>query len=247
MTKVSVIEFFPLNDLEEFARLALEQARALYAGTDINLTPDEALSELAAYSGWRTKNLRTEVTAPARRSYAIKVAQRHLRKVVLGTVGNLPGGSGGGKPHAKNRAGRRVDKMRRQNLDRPDILEQAYLMREPPAEPDVWFARGEVDQAVDKYCPLLAALAKGVPLGDLRKRVARLPGSKGTPRGVLEMALREEVALFAHITGESPRDVLARMDAVIKTVNGTRGKYKTRCKLNVRRKPAGGVQPTVTH
>lgn len=241
-SKAAVIEFFRLDELGEFARLALEQVQALMPTAGMELTPDDALAELVMYQGWRNKTLRTECVPTARRSYALTIAQRHLRKVAMGLVPPPDNDEGG--PQLDRRTARRIAKMQRNRYDAAAVVEQATLLQEPAPGPDRFFAEQEVDEAVDKYCPLLAALAKGVSLIELRRRVAGLPGSRGTPKGVLELALREECEIFARIVGDSPVDVWQRASDVLASVAGTRGKYKPRTQPN---KPRRVRQPAVMH
>ena len=242
MRTSSVHRHFTLTEQAEFARLALDEVKLLMPNVEVELTEEEALSELATHSGWRKPNLRLDCTHVAQRSYALTIATRFLRKLVLGTLPPLQFEQVPPAVLQMEASSNVVQAKRHRHYDEPAVALAAVQRQDAPPAPDEDYAERQVQTALERHCPLLHALSQGVSLLKLKRRLAKTPGSKGTPRGVFEAALRDECAMYAQLVGEEPTQVWQRAASALAVVSGTRGKYKPRTRPNRtwRGKPIGG-------
>ena len=242
MRTSSVHRHFTLVEQAEFARHALGAVKLLMPNVEVELTEEEALSELAIHSGWRKPNLRLDCTHVAQRSYALTIATRFLRKLVLGTLPPLQFEQVPPAVLQMDASSTVVEAKRRRHYDKPEAVSAAAQRQDAPPAPDEDYAERQVQTALERHCPLLHALSQGISLLVLKRQLAKTPGSKGTPRGIFEAALRDECAVYAQLVGEKPADVWQRAAKALAVVSGTRGKYKPRTQPNRtwRGKPIGG-------
>ena len=242
MRTSSVHRHFTLAEQAEFARHALGAVKLLMPNVEIALSEEEALSELAIHSGWRKPNLRLDCTHVAQRSYALTIATRFLRKLVLGTLPPLQFEQVPPAVLQMEASSNVVQAKRRRHYDEPAVCEAAAQRQDAPPAPDENYAERQVQTVLEQHCPLLHALSQGISLLVLKRQLAKTPGSKGTPRGIFEAALRDECAVYARLVGEEPADVWQRAAKALAAVSGTRGKYKPRTRPNRtwRGKPVGG-------
>ena len=238
----SVHRHFKLVEQAEFARHALGAVKLLMPNVEVELTEEEALSELVIHSGWRKPNLRLDCAHVAQRSYALTIATRFLRKHVLSTLPPLQFEQVPPAVLQMDASSTVVEAKRRRHYDKPEAVSAAAQRQDAPPAPDEDYAERQVRTALEKHCPLLHALSQGVSLLKLKRRLAKTPGSKGAPRGVFEAALRDECAMYAQLVGEEPTQVWQRAASALAVVSGTRGKYKPRTRPNRtwRGKPIGG-------
>ena len=228
----SVHRHFTLVEQAEFARLALDEVKLLMPNVDVELTEEEVLSELAIHSGWRKPNLRLDCSHVAQRSYALTIARRFLRKLVLGTLPPLQFGQVPPAVLQTEASSNVVQAKRRRHYDEPAVALAAVQRQDVPPAPDEDYAERQVQTVLEQNCPLLHALSQGISLLVLKRQLAKTPGSKGTPRGVFEAALRDECAMYAQLVGEEPAAVWQRAAKALAVVSGTRGKYKPRTRPN---------------
>ena len=238
----SVHRHFTLVEQAEFARHALGAVKLLMPNVEVELTKEEALSELVIHSGWRKPNLRLDCTHVAQRSYALTIATRFLRKYVLSTLPPLQFEQVPPAVLQMDASSTVVEAKRRRHYDKPEAVLAVAQRQDAPHAPDEDYAERQVQTALERHCPLLHALSQGVSLLKLKRRLAKTPGSKGTPRGVFEAALRDECTMYAQLVGEEPTQVWQRAASALAVVSGTRGKYKPRTRPNRtwRGKPIGG-------
>ncbi len=238
----SVHRHFTLVEQAEFARHALGAVKLLMPNVEVELTKEEALSELVIHSGWRKPNLRLDCTHVAQRSYALTIATRFLRKYVLSTLPPLQFEQVPPAVLQMDASSTVVEAKRRRHYDKPEAVLAVAQRQDAPHAPDEDYAERQVQTALERHCPLLHALSQGVSLLKLKRRLAKTPGSKGTPRGVFEAALRDECTMYAQLVGEEPTQVWQRAASALAVVSGTRGKYKPRTRPNrtYRGKPIGG-------
>ena len=238
----SVHRHFTLVEQAEFARHALGAVKLLMPNVEVELTEEEALSELVIQSGWRKPNLRLDCAHIAQRSYALTIATRFLRKYVLSTLPPLQFEQVPPAVLQMDASSTVVEAKRRRHYDKPEAVSAVAQRQDAPPAPDEDYAERQVQTALERHCPLLHALSQGVSLLKLKRRLAKTPGSKGTPRGVFEAALRDECAMYAQLVGEEPTQVWQRAASALAVVSGTRGKYKPRTRPNrtYRGKPIGG-------
>ena len=238
----SVHRHFKLVEQAEFARHALGAVKLLMPNVEVELTKEEALSELVIHSGWRKPNLRLDCTHVAQRSYALTIATRFLRKYVLSTLPPLQFEQVPPAVLQMDASSTVVEAKRRRHYDKPEAVLAVAQRQDAPHAPDEDYAERQVQTALERHCPLLHALSQGVSLLKLKRRLAKTPGSKGTPRGVFEAALRDECTMYAQLVGEEPTQVWQRAASALAVVSGTRGKYKPRTRPNrtYRGKPIGG-------
>lgn len=228
----TVYQHFALEEQAEFARLALDEVKMLMPHVEVDLTEEEALSELVIRSGWRKPNLRLDCAHVAQRSYALTIAVRFLRKLVLGTLPPLQFEQVPPAVLQRDSGSRHVQGMRHRLFDAREAVTAAVPQQDTPAAPDEDYAERQVQVAIERRCPMLHALSRGVSLLELKRKLAQTPGSKGTPRGIFEAALRDECAVYAQLVGEDPASVWQRAAAVLATISGTRGRYKPRARPN---------------
>ena len=238
----SVHRHFTLVEQAEFARHALGAVKLLMPNVEVELTKEEALSELVIHSGWRKPNLRLDCAHVAQRSYALTIATRFLRKYVLSTLPPLQFEQVPPAVLQMDASSTVVEAKRRRHYDKPEAVSAVAQRQDAPHAPDEDYAERQVQTALERHCPLLHALSQGVSLLKLKRRLAKTPGSKGTPRGVFEAALRDECTMYAQLVGEEPTQVWQRAASALAVVSGTRGKYKPRTRPNrtYRGKPIGG-------
>ena len=238
----SVHRHFTLVEQAEFARHALGAVKLLMPNVEVELTKEEALSELVIHSGWRKPNLRLDCTHVAQRSYALTIATRFLRKYVLSTLPPLQFEQVPPAVLQMDASSTVVEAKRRRHYDKPEAVLAVAQRQDAPHAPDEDYAERQVQTALERHCPLLHALSQGVSLLKLKRRLAKTPGSKGTPRGVFEAALRDECTMYAQLVGEEPTQVWQRAASALAVVSETRGKYKPRTRPNrtYRGKPIGG-------
>ena len=238
----SVHRHFTLVEQAEFARLALDEVKLLMPNVEVEFTEEEALSELVIHSGWRKPNLRLDCAHIAQRSYALTIAVRFLRKLVLGTLPPLQFEQVPPTVLQMDAGNTVVQARRRRQYDDSAAASAVAQRRSTPAAPDEDYSERQVQTALERRCPLLHALSQGVSLLELKRRLAKTPGSKGTPRGIFEAALRDECAMYASLVGENPAQVWQRAASALAVISGTRGKYKPRTRPNrtYRGKPIGG-------
>ena len=242
MRTSSVHRHFTLVEQAEFARHALGAVKLLMPNVEVELTEEEALSELVIQSGWRKPTLRLDCAHVAQRSYALTIATRFLRKYVLSTLPPLQFEQVPPAVLQMEASSNVVQTKRRRHYDNPEVALAAAQRHDTPPAPDKDYAERQVQTALEQHCPLLHALSQGISLLVLKRQLANTPGSKGTPRGVFEAALRDECAMYAQLVGEEPADVWQRAAKALAVVSGTRGKYKPRTRPNRtwRGKPVGG-------